>query len=150
MRQTICEGVLESTIGNTPSKEASAFISMSNHLCIIKGKFIVFIKKQLCYTVMFTVNSSCPWVSSSIWPKKPQQVKSWRLQVQRAGLQRGLQPPPPYPGWRMLPRAPFFSTSPLATPLGPGLHLLLTAASENQSLAQPCPGLQRCKEYKCR
>lgn len=43
MRQTICEGVLESTTGNTPSKEASAFISMSNHMCIIKGNFIVFI-----------------------------------------------------------------------------------------------------------
>lgn len=113
MRQTICEGVLESTTGNTPSKEASAFISMSNHMCIIKVKFIGFIKKQLYCTTLFTVNSSLPLIVLISWSKKIQAGKILKATGAEAGLQRNLQPLPPYPGWHMLPRAWFSSTFPL-------------------------------------
>lgn len=141
MRQTICEGVLESTTGNTASKEASAFISMSNHMCIIKGKFIVFIKKQLYWTVLFTVNSSCPSVSSWFGKKTPagKNHKGYRC---KGRVAKGSSTLSPCPGWCTLPRACIFSTLPLLLLLDRGCICSWQLQVRTKAWSTP-PGFQR-------
>lgn len=142
MRQTICEGVLESTTGNTPSKGASAFISMSNHRCIITGKIIVFIKTQVYCIALVAVNSSCLSASSSIWQKIKIRQKI-KIQ-QKIGI---MKPTGAEAGCKEVSNPSHFAQAvipcqePVSSPpspcyplLGPGLHLLLRAA---KSLAHP-------------
>lgn len=130
MRQTICEGVLESTTGNTPSKGASAFISMSNHRCIITGKIIVFIKTQVYCIALVTVNSSCLSASSSIWQKIKiqQKIRIMKPTGAEAGCKEVSNPT--HFAQAVIPcQEPVSSPpSPCYPLLGPGLHLLLRAA----------------------
>lgn len=61
MRQTICEGVWKSTIGNTPIKGASAFyFSVKSHVSYKKESVSLVLKNNFP-VVIFIVNSYLPY-----------------------------------------------------------------------------------------
>lgn len=99
-------------------------------------------KKQVYCIVLFTVNSSCPSVSSSIWKKKKINHKVYRC---RGRVVKGSSTLFTLPRLSHAAKTQFCPHHPPATTSGQGLHLLLTSASENKNLLQ-CPGFQKCKK----